>query len=302
MQRTLNRGITVRYLILAYGEGDAVYAQASMLLLSLLAHAPEPRELVVVTDYPHRFGWFEGLVHVYPVTSEQLTEWSGKDRFSMRQKLEVARALAPAEGALVMMDADTLASRDLTPMIQALASGAVFLHKREFELGYNRRRGNRALWKEISSRTFAGWYFRPGDAMWNSGVIALPAAEAPLLDQAMLLYDAVADAGIRHFAAEQLVLGQVLGRTQRLREAIPWVVHYWGNKHTFEREIAKRLAEAHATGMNPLEAAVVFRKNPIDLPAEVRPGPLVKLWRRLIGHRDYAPVRAARSSIPPLSP
>lgn len=287
----------VRYVTLAYGESERVYAQASMLLLSLIAYAPEPRELVVVTDHPERFRWFDpafaeatagqGIVRLHPVSTKQLADWRGKDPFSMRQKLEAARVVVPAEGALVLLDADTLAQRDLTPMVEALASGALFLHKREFELGYSRRRGNLALWKEISKRTFAGWYFRPGDAMWNSGVIAMPAASAPLIDQAVLLYDAVADAGIRHFATEQLVLGQVLGRTQRLREALPWMVHYWGNKACFEREIARRLGDVHAGGMTPVQAAEALRKNPIDLPAEVRPGRLAKLRRWLTGGRAH---------------
>ena len=262
MRGTLSPSIPVRYVTLAYGEEDPVYRHASMLLLSLIAFAPEPRELVVVTDHPERFQWFDGVARIDHVTTQQLTEWRGRDPFSMRQKLEVARAAAPEQGALVMLDADTLAARDLTPMVEALAARAVFLHKREFELGYSRRRGNLALWKEISSRTFAGWYFRPGDAMWNSGVIAMPAADAPLIDQALLLYDAVADAGIRHFATEQLVAGQVLGRTQRLREAGVWITHYWGNKNRFDQEIARRLSEAKAAGMSPRRGRRGFPQEP----------------------------------------
>ncbi len=273
--------IPVRYVTLAYGEADSVYRQASMLLLSLLAHAPHPRELMIVTDQPERFAWFHAVARSEQVTHEELSAWRGRDGFSMRQKLEVARLSAPEEGALVMLDADTLAIRDLSPMVEALGSGALFLHKREFELGHSRRRGNLALWKEISTRTFAGWYFRPGDAMWNSGVIAIPAVQASLLDQALLLYDAIADAGIRHFATEQLVLGQVLGRTQRLREALTWFTHYWGNKTSFDREIARRLDDAHASGLTPDAAAAALRANPIRLPAELRPGRLTKLWRWL---------------------
>ena len=276
----------VRYVTLAYGESERVYSQASMLLLSLIAHAPEPRELVVVTDHPERFKWLDGIAQIRRVDAEQLSRWRGNDPFSMRQKLEAARAVAPDEGALVLMDADTLVQQDLTPMVKGLSDRTLFLHKREFQLGYSRRRGNMALWKEISKRTFAGWYFRPGDAMWNSGVIALPVADMSQIDEAIRLYDAVADAGIRHFATEQLVLGQVLGRTQRLREAMGWVIHYWGNKSTFDREIARRLAEAHAAGLSPVQAAEGLKMNPITLPAEVRPGRFEKLRRWLRGRRS----------------
>jgi hypothetical protein len=285
MRDPVTSSIPVRYVTLAYGQGERVYSQASMLLLSLIAYAPQPRELVVVTDHLERFDWFAGIVRVHGVDAAQLAQWRGNDPFSMRQKLEAARAVAPHDGALVLLDADTLAQGDLTPMVRALAGGAIFLHKREFQLGYSRRRGNMALWKEISKRTFAGWYFRPGDAMWNSGVIAMPAADVSQIDEAVRLYDAVAEAGIRHFATEQLVLGQVLGRTQRLREATTWLIHYWGNKSSFDREIGRRLGEAHARGLTPLEAAEALRRNPIALPAEVRPGRLAKLRRWLTGGR-----------------
>jgi hypothetical protein len=263
---------------LAYGDRDQIYRQASMLLLSLMAFAPEPRELVVVTDQVHRFQWFGPTIDLQPVSAATLEEWRGRDRFSMRQKLEAARIVAPAEGALVMLDTDTIAIRNLRAFVGHLAAGGVFLHRREFELGRSRRRGNMALWKEISTRTFAGWYFRPGDSMWNSGVIGMPASEIKLIDQALLLYDAIAEAGIRHFATEQLVLGQVLGRTQKLQEAAAWITHYWGNKIGYDLEITRRLSAAHHARMSPRVAAEAFRKNPINLPPEVRAGILSKLW------------------------
>ena len=50
----------IRYATLAYGKDDAVYRQATMLVVSLLAHAPAPFEIVVVTNRPDRFAWFAG--------------------------------------------------------------------------------------------------------------------------------------------------------------------------------------------------------------------------------------------------
>ena len=42
-----------RYATMAYGEGAAVYRQAVMLLVSLLAHAPASREIAdVLPDVP----------------------------------------------------------------------------------------------------------------------------------------------------------------------------------------------------------------------------------------------------------
>jgi hypothetical protein len=276
----------VRYVTIAYGPGEAVYRQASMLLLSVLAHAPAAPELLVITDHPERFRWFDGIVRAHAVTSQELQSWQGREPFSMRAKLEIARATAPAAGGLVLLDADTIATADLAPMAAALAGGALFMHKREFALGSSTRRGNRALWQELRGRTFAGWEFRADDAMWNSGVMAMGARDRALIADALQLYDAMGDAGVRHFATEQLVAGVVLGRTGRLREALPWFTHYWGNKENYDVKIAQRLEDAKQRGRTPLEAARELGSRPIALPAESRPGKIEKVRRWVRRHTE----------------
>lgn len=273
--------IHARYVTLAYGGGAAVYRQASMLLVSLLAYAPPPRELVVVTDNPSHFSWLAGAARVHAVTAAQVSAWQGPQPFSMRVKLEVARAMAPTDGALILLDADTLAVADLAQMIAALARRSLFMHTREFELAGSRRRGNRTLWHELRGRRFGGWRFLPNDAMWNSGIIALNAADVTLMGEALQLYDAMGKAGIRYFATEQLVIGVVFGRTGRLREAARWFVHYWGNKAQFDREIARRLGAVSSGGLSPEAAAEHLRSDPFDLPAERRLGKIGKLRRWL---------------------
>ncbi|HXG55477.1 MAG TPA: hypothetical protein VNJ03_08885 [Vicinamibacterales bacterium] len=270
-----------RYVTLAYGEGDAVYAQASMLLLSLLAHAPEPRELVVVTDHPERLEWLRDAVRIESISGALLERWRGPAPFSMRQKIHVAAAMMPASGTLVCLDADVMAMRDLQSFIDEVGAGARFMHTREYELGSSRRRGNRRLWQALEGQTFGSWRFRADDGMWNSGVVAVPATDEGLIQEALALYDAMAGAGIRHFATEQLVVGLVLERSGRLREAREWFTHYWGNKSIFTEEIQGRLRSARELGLTPEAAAAELRGNPIRLPAEARPGKWDKLKRWL---------------------
>ena len=271
----------MRYATLAYGKHDAVYRQATMLIVSLLAHAPALPDIVVVTDRPDRFAWFANVVKVRVLTPGELKTWMGANPFSMRQKLEAARAVMPSEGELAFLDADTLASTDLGAFAASLASRTLLMHKREFELGANQRAGNRKLWGELDGRMFGGWQFSPNDSMWNSGVLALSVSDAGLLDDALALYDSMAEAGIRHFATEQLVVGTVFGRTGRLRPAERWFVHYWGNKDNFDLEINRRIDQFHRRRATPQEAAEAFRKAPILLPPEVRPHKLAKIRRWL---------------------
>jgi hypothetical protein len=250
-----------------------------MLLLSLVAHAPDPYELVVATDRPECFVWFGTRVEIAYLDEALLTGWRGPDPFSMRQKLALVRTAWPDAGAIVLLDADVLARGPLAGFIERLHGGELFLHKHEYDLGRSARRGNRALWEQVRGRTFGGWEIRDGDAMWNSGVIAAPAADRRLFDDALQLYDALAAAGVRHFATEQLVEAVVLGRTGRLHPAEPWFVHYWGNKMGYDAEIARRLADAFIEGLSVKDAAARLRQAPIELPAEVRPTRVEKIAR-----------------------
>ena len=278
----------VRYVTLAYGDAPGVYRQSLMLLLSLVAHAPEPYELLVATDRPECYVWFGTRVEIEYLDFPRLEAWRGPSPFSMRQKLELARAAIPTAesglsrtqpGATVLLDADVIATRPLAPFVKRLLAGELFMHKREYVLSENRRAGNRKLWSALrNAREFS---FNATDAMWNSGVLAVPTADRALLDEAIDLYDALGKAGLRHFATEQLVEGVILGRTGRLHAAEEWFVHYWGNKPGYDNEIARRLADAFIEGMSVKDAAAHYRQHGIELPHEVRRTRAEKLARWL---------------------
>src|SRR5215208_5459272 len=217
-----------------------------MLLLSLVAHAPEPYELVVATDRPDCYVWFGTRVEIEYLDAARLEAWRGPAPFSMRQKLELMRAAAvPSKDAIVLLDADVLARKPLDPFVARLRAGDLFMHKHEYVLSQSRRPGNRKLWASLralssEARVPGDVGFRPDDSMWNSGVLAIGPDDRGLLDEALAMYDALAASGPRHFATEQLVEGVVLGRTGRLRPAEEWFAHYWGNKPGYDAEIARR--------------------------------------------------------------
>ena len=274
-----------RYVTLAYGDAAGVYRQSLMLLLSLVAHAPEPYEIVVATDRPECYVWFGTRVEIEYLESARLEAWRGPRPFSMRQKLELIRAAAvPAKGPVVLLDADVLAVKPLDAFVDRLRAGDLFMHKHEYVLSQSRRSGNRKLWDSLQNlssvaRVAGEGGFRADDSMWNSGVLAIPPADRSLLDDALSMYDALGAAGMRHFATEQLVEGVVLGRTGRLRPAEEWFVHYWGNKPGYDAEIARRLADAFIEGLTVKEAAARYREKPIELPVEVRQTKRQKLAR-----------------------
>jgi hypothetical protein len=266
-----------RYITLAYGDAPAIYRQSLMLLVSLAAYAPEPSEVVVVTDRPDRFVWFGTRIEIEYLDAGRLARWQGPNPFSMRHKLELARAsMVSGRQEVVLLDADVLARRPLGPFVERLRAGDLFMHKREYVLSETRRVGNRKLWRELKKRGF-----RDDDGMWNSGVLAIPSADRELLDASLNMYDELGADGVRHFATEQLVEGVVLGRTGRLKAAEGWFIHYWGNKSGYDAEISRFLADAFIDGISVKDAAARYRENPIDLPPEVRPTPFQKLRNRI---------------------
>ena len=273
----------IRYVTMAYGDAPGVYRQSLMLLVSVVAHAPEPYELVVATDRPECYVWFGTRVQIEYLDAPRLAAWRGPQPFSMRQKLELARAATiPSIDAMVLLDADVVATRPLGPFVERLRGGTLFMHKHEYVLSHSRRSGNRQLWETLRALPADVGAFREDDAMWNSGVLAVPAQDRALLDESLELYDRLGAAGVRHFATEQLVEGVVMGRTGRLQPATEWFTHYWGNKPGYDAEISRRLADAFIEGLTVKEAAARYRANPIDLPAEVRPTRVEKMasWLR----------------------
>ena len=269
-----------RYVTLAYGGAPMVYRQSLMLLVSLAAHAPEPHEFVVATDRPECFVWFGTRVEIEYLDQARLDGWRGPQPFSMRQKLELLRAAWPQTGSIVLLDADVLALRPLDAFLSQLHGGAMFMHKQEYILSRSRRAGNRRLWAKL--RTLKSTVnVTAADAMWNSGVIALPSTALALVDRALVLYDEFAAAGVRHFATEQLVESLTFSRAGTLHAAAPWFAHYWGNKRGYDAEIARLLAEAFVEGLSVKEAAERYRERPIDLPVEMRATRAKKLRRWL---------------------
>ena len=250
-----------------------------MLLVSLVAHAPEPYELVVATDRPELYVWFGTRVEIAYLDESLLAAWRGPEPFSMRQKLALIRTAWPESGAIALLDADVLARSNLRLFVDRLAAGDVFMHRREFVLSASRRTGDRRLWRELQGRTFGDWAIGRDLAMWNSGILAARADDRPLIHRALELYQAMGRAGVRHFATEQLVESVVLSSTGRLREAEPWFAHYWGNRDGYDAEISRRLADAFLEGLSVKDAAARLSEEPIDLPVEIRPTRIEKMRR-----------------------
>ena len=203
----------VRYVTLAYGDAPGVYRQSLMLLVSLVAHAPEPYER----------GGCDGSSRARTSGSARASKSSTRIRSLLEawqgsaavfDAPEACRCFAPrgrSQGRIVLLDADVLARRNLTPFVDGARRRPTLHAQAGVPVRPHAPRGQpRGCGTSLSGRTFgAVENHATDDAMWNSGVIGLGAPRiARSSTRRWQLYDAMGEAGVRHFATEQLVEGR----------------------------------------------------------------------------------------------
>ena len=273
-----------RVAIVCFGAEEARHAQAHLAILTALAQVPGPAEVVVTTDRPHWYRWLGDRIRIVQLTDHLRVAWSGPQRFVWRAVLNAIAetALRGPPANFLYLDTDTLVRRPLAPLLAALESGEVFLHKLESPL-YLRTGSHRSLWKQTRGRTFAGFAIDRRTELWNSGVVGVGAQNVGLLSQALEVCDAMTSAGVESWLVEQLADSVVFQATGRVREAEPWIAHYWGNKPGFNQGVREQLVAILLRGMSVKEAIAYVRENSIERPLRVKPRWWHPYFRRLAG-------------------
>ena len=270
-----------RYLFMVFGDGDEHYAQAHLAALTVLAYAPSPCEVVLATNSTARVAWLatHPLVRVAALDEATLTRWRGTSGFFWRVKLECIRAQLDPAQALVYLDSDTYARRDLGALVEALGQGAVLMHEPENQLSSSRRSGDRRLYRQLASRSWSGLAVDAQTRMWNAGVVAVGRDGRAVIERALALCDELCATIGNHALNEQLALSLALQATGRLAPARPWIDHYWGNKRDHLPAIHAQLCRILLHGLTPAQAVQQVLANPILLPLHVRR----RRWEQWLG-------------------
>lgn len=232
-----------RLLLLAYGR-QTEYRRAIFAALSAWAWQPHPT--VAATIYTDQPGFFEpylaGLPVEYHYLSESyLTKLKGPLQFVHRVKGQlIAQAFLdyPTE-ELLFIDSDTFFLTAPDGLLRRLGQGVPFMHQPEYRLeeaaaihaGFGQAHYPEKLLALLASRTFELGgelvQFHADQSSWNSGVLGLPQAMAPLLPDIMQLMDDLY-AGTGWFICEQLAFGLALQAKGQLQACDQLVYHYWG--------------------------------------------------------------------------
>lgn len=232
-----------RLLLLAYGR-ETEYRRALLAALSCWAWRPQPGlAATICTDRPDFFRpYLAGLAIEYKLaTPEYLAQARGPLHFVHRVKAQfIAEAFAehPTE-ELLFVDSDTFFIASPDSLLQKLAAGQAFMHLREYKLAeavaiyadFNQAKYPEKLLELLASRTFRlggePVQFHAGQSSWNSGVLGLPRALAPLLPDILVLTDELY-AGTGWFTGEQLAFSLALQASGPVHASDEYVYHYWG--------------------------------------------------------------------------
>ncbi|MGI4759965.1 MAG: hypothetical protein ACRYF0_04625 [Janthinobacterium lividum] len=218
----------------AYGSPDILHEA----LLSILSYLRQPAgaTVLVYTDQPAHFqavlGDAVGVEYIF-IGPTQWQAWRGEIDFVHRVKIKVLQhAAAHYAGQLLYVDTDTIFTQSAAPVFAALAQGERFMHVGEGRLGDGNplnRKVNRAL-QRADSAALAGGAIGPATRMYNAGVLGFRSpADAPLLAEVLALTEQLYRLYPKH-VMEQLAFSVVWARAGAVREAAPWVHHYWNLK------------------------------------------------------------------------
>ncbi|RZL13071.1 MAG: hypothetical protein EOO62_09260 [Hymenobacter sp.] len=254
-------------LVLLAHSREAEYHRAIFAVLSFWAwhkgRATGPVQAVVFTDQPAFFApYLSGLPVRYELlTPARLAAMQQPHGYVHRVKAAILVQVAQTypQDELLFVDSDTffIALPDL--LLQQLAAGATFLHKREYTITeavgvyatFGQAHFPTRLLEVLASRRFevagAAVQFQPEQVLWNSGVLGLPAAASALLPDVLRVLDELYLA-TNWFTCEQIAFSLVLQAQTTLRPCDKYVFHYWGKrqKQLMDERLPLLLSELRA--------------------------------------------------------
>ena len=279
---------------LVFGTHVRNHFQANFSMLSFLRQPVALDGITVVTDAPGFYQHLAGHVTVMPVDETQLRDWKGEFDFFWRIKIKALEAVAQQRPgvALLYVDSDTFLHSNLAELQSRLAAGEAFMHEREGALSELRSKTDRRMWEQVGEKTFAGVRLTVQHAMWNAGVVAIPAAKAPAaIALALALCDDFSRQQVTPRLIEQFALSVALAETYLLHAARPYIGHYWSTKDEWNEHIAGFLLESHLQGRSvaaEIEAinAFNFRVAPVKKMLKNTRWRLVHLVDRIFPPRE----------------
>jgi hypothetical protein len=214
------------YIYIDYGPSPDIALELKYSFATLLAEcAGHEPDAVVYTDKPEVYAGLHPRLRARPLGSD-FARWSREGLYAHRLKpCVLLDALLTLGGACALVDTDTFFRAGFAHALdRAVAEGRVAMDH------FERIDPCPDCAGVATALPHAGRYiYDPTQArMFNSGLVATTARDAPAIEDAIALIDAWLDAGLRQLNLEQIAVSEAFRLHEReIAEMKPVFAHYY---------------------------------------------------------------------------
>lgn len=221
-------------MLLTFGSNLENHYQAVFSIASFLKDS-NIENVIIVTDRIDFYKFFNSeRIKIIEVNSELLEDWKGKYAFFWRVKIKAIQMVYEQypEKDLLYVDSDTFLVKSLDNLKADLRNGKPFMHLKEELLSDGKSKTVRNMWQHLKGQIFAeNIVIDESSAMWNAGVIALPASQAKnMIDLSLRVCDEICQTDCPRRLVEQFAFSIAINFIEPLQPANNVIAHYWGNK------------------------------------------------------------------------
>lgn len=236
-------------LYLVFGNEQLYHSQAYFSICSFLSQIEASDRILVMTDAPNFYVRFGDKVQIIAIDQALIEAWKGEYNFVFRAKIkaiEYVCQLYPHE-PIMYLDSDTFLFNDLKLLNESTKNP--LMHTREGLLSGLKSKTIRKLWHTIKGREFEGIQITAKHAMWNAGVVGIPAEQGLKITNLVLqICDKILAEKVGKWVVEQFSFSIVMSENGNLQAAEPFIGHYWSNKEEWNEEIQKFMLESFLKG------------------------------------------------------
>jgi hypothetical protein len=227
-------------LYLVFGENQQNHAQAYFSICSFLGQMDAHDRVYVMTDAPDFYERLNEKIKILTINKTQLDNWQGTHQFFWRAKIKAIEhicRLNPEESVLYL-DTDTFLYSDLKKLKADLENPV--MHLNEGALSELKSKTEKLMWQQVGEKTFGCIQIQSHHAMWNAGVVGVPANKGLKICQLALdICDDMLVANVTRRLIEQFALGVALSENGDMKPAESYIGHYWSNKEEWSVAIQR---------------------------------------------------------------
>ena len=198
---------------------------------------PADTAVVIYTDKPALFENFIPFFKAFyleEITPQKVKGWEEGTGYVHRAKPKMIQDFfTKYKGNLIFFDTDTYITEPIEPLWQGIERGDIFMHQSEGTIDHTQnpdfKKWDVFLQKASISFGHNKFVYSKDFQIWNSGVLGLNAALAPVMNDVLLLIDSIYKQFPKHIA-EQVACSYCLQDKGTIKSAKESVAHYWNLK------------------------------------------------------------------------